>query len=396
MFTLLFSSCGGKNQNEPEEPDNVEAKHFTLIYAVNRSSLRSDFRADSLEMMQALDRIADPSGRFLVYFTDIAADRCGLHEAVKRNGKYALSANPVHEYPRDVTSTNPSRIAEVIRDALTRYPDLPANLFFWGHGTSWTPEFSDNIVRPSKSSRPEDPSQAEAPVHKAYGGEYAGELGDRNNLAWTDIVELAAASPSGRFDTIWFDCCYMSSIEILYEFREKCRWFVGYPTEVWQYGLPYDQILPMMYRVDPRREDAARLFFDYYNNSGEPVTVAVSDMSKIESVAEAGARIFALGKETPSVMPAVNYSRDTSNPYYDFLGYCTALAAEQGRSDLAAALDDALSAMVTYYDRSPVDFRNRPWDTEKVRCISIGDYNPASSDRKHIYYRTTAWYRRTR
>ncbi len=54
MFTLLFSSCGGKNQNEPEEPDNVEAKHFTLIYAVNRSSLRSDFRADSLEMMQAL------------------------------------------------------------------------------------------------------------------------------------------------------------------------------------------------------------------------------------------------------------------------------------------------------------------------------------------------------
>ena len=52
--------------------------------------------------------------------------------------------------------------------------------------------------------------------------------------------------------------------------------------------------------------------------------------------------------------------------------------------------------MVTYYDRSPVDFRNRPWDTEKVRCISIGDYNPASSDRKHSYYRTTAWYRRTR
>lgn len=219
MFTLLFSSCGGKNQNEPEEPDNVEAKHFTLIYAVNRSSLRSDFRADSLEMMQALDRIADPSGRFLVYFTDIAADRCGLHEAVKRNGKYALSTKPLNEYPRNITSTNPSRIAEVINDALALYPDLTANLFFWGHGTSWTPEFSDNIVRPSKSSRPEDPSQAEAPVHKAYGGEYAGELGDRNNLAWTDIVELAAAIPSGRFDTIWFDCCYMSSIEILYEFE---------------------------------------------------------------------------------------------------------------------------------------------------------------------------------
>ena len=95
---------------------------------------------------------------------------------------------------------------------------------------------------------------------------------------------------------------------------------MGYPTEVWQYGHPYDQILPRMYRVDPRREDAARLFFDYYNNSGEPVTVAVSDMSRIESVAEAGARIFALGKETRCVLPAVNYSRDTSNPYYDFLG----------------------------------------------------------------------------
>ncbi len=191
-------------------------------------------------------------------------------------------------------------------------------------------------------------------------------------------MELAAAIPSGRFDTIWFDCCYMSSIEILYEFREKCRWFVGYPTEVWQYGLPYDQILPMMYRVDPRREDAARLFFDYYNNSGEPVTVAVSDMSKIESVAEAGARIFALGKETPSVMPAVNYSVTRRIPTMTSSAIARHWQQNRGRSDLAAALDDALSAMVTYYDRSPVDFRNRPWDTEKVRCISIGDYNPAS------------------
>ena len=100
-------------------------------------------------------------------------------------------------------------------------------------------------------------------------------------------------------------------------------------------------------------------------------------MSKIESVAEAGARIFALGKGDTLRNAGGELPRDTSNPYYDFLGYCTALAAEQGRSDLAAALDDALSAMVTYYDRSPVDFRNRPWDTEKVRCISIGDYNPA-------------------
>lgn len=396
LFPLFLFSCGETEPENSDKPDDTEAEHLTLVYAVNRSSLRNDFSRDSLEMMQALDQIADPSGRLLVYYTDIAGNRCGLHEAVKRNGRYALSMEPLREYPRDITSTHPSRIKQVIEDALSVYPDIPANLFFWGHGTSWTPEFSDNIVKSTKSATAENIAGGKAPIKKAYGGEYAGELGDRKNLAWTDVVELAAAIPSGRFETIWFDCCYMSSIEILYEFRDKCRWFVGYPTEVWQYGLPYDLVLPLMYSVNPRREEAAKVFFDYYCSSGEPVTVAVSDMSRLEYVADVAARIFALGKEVPSVMPEVNYSRDPANPYYDFLGYCSAIAEEQGRPDLARELDDALHAMVSYYDRSPIDFRNRPWDIKKVRCVSIGDFNPASTDRKHTYYRTTAWYRRTR
>ena len=46
----------------------------------------------------------------------------------------------------------------------------------------------------------------------AFGGEYVEEDNVRNTV-YIDLDQLADAIPDGKFDMIWFDCCYMSCIE---------------------------------------------------------------------------------------------------------------------------------------------------------------------------------------
>lgn len=120
-----------------------------------------------------------------------------------------------------------------------------------------------------------------------YGGE--------SNRDYINVDELADAIPDSRFETIWFDCCYMAGIEVIYQFRNKCRTFVGYPTEVWLEGMPYDMTLPFLMKTVPDITGAARTFFDYYNEVRDPVTVTVVDMSKLEPVADAAKAVYASG-----------------------------------------------------------------------------------------------------
>lgn len=382
---MLFS-CD-KNENDimieqNSRPDQVvddkEVRHAVIIYAVNNSSLASDFTSDSYEILAAAKNIDFRYNQILLYKT-ISDASTGLYKVIiNKNDKAEFQL--IKEYDRDITSTAPERIKEVIDFALTLYPESTYDLIFWGHGMSWHPYFTDH--------------QVDVPMNYAYGGEYTGGYNDKGakETDWTEIDELAHCVPDHIFDTIWFDCCYMSGIEVIYEFKDKCKTFVGYPSEVWSDGLAYDLVLPYLLSDSHDVLGAAETFYNYYNINSDPVTIAVINMMQLEDVADAVKEIVKSGSLRPSETELVNYSRSASSPFYDFNQFFN-MTASLNDPYLTSMLDSSLEKMVIYHAESKRDFNYHLWDTENISGISTHYYKGGNSANED-YYRSLKWFRR--
>lgn len=369
---FLTFSC---KKDEPEsEVDNTDdIRRVMLVYAVNKSNLSYDFDNDCKEMLAAMENVDLNKFALLLFRTDSETD-CGLYRVTRPKGE-KIEFTLLKNYPRDMPSTNPDRIEEVITDALARYKNATYDLILWGHGMSWKPFFTDHtIVTP--------------PLVYGFGGEYNPSS---SNTDWTEIDELAHAIPDHRFETIWFDCCYMTGIEVIYQLREKCTTFVGYPTEVYSDGMPYDRVLPYLIREAPDVTGAARAFYESFNDKNYPVTVAVVDMQQLEPLASACREIIASGDERPYARDLINYSRTTSSPFYDFREFFSRTADLNNRAELADALEDAVERAVVYSAASDKDFNLREWDPERISGLSTHYYKGGQSNEEE-YYRSLDWF----
>ena len=319
--------------------------------------------------------------RLLVYLTE-SASKTGLYELqqVGRKNK-VLTWRKVKEYDRRQTSTAPAVMKRVISDALAVYPDAEHSLIFWGHGTAWTPGFSDHETR---SDVP-----ADVPAQHSYGGEYGD---DPRNPEWAEITDIADAIPDGAFRTIWFDCCYMSSIEVAYQLRNKTKMYVAYPTEVWDEGLNYNDVLPYIMRKNQDLTRAAAEFYSYYNDKSDAVTVSVMDMSRIEALAAATRALMQkYPDEIGKVTGVSNYRRGGTYGYYDMMQ----LLKLKDQGELWQGVQDSMNRFVVYHAESSRDFNNRQWVQTPlcgVSMHSLGEYGQKEADHEP-FYRTLDWYK---
>lgn len=375
LLTVLLAGCK-HSKSEPEpEPQPVNPDGVTIVYAINKSSLSGNFMQDTAEMKAAMVSVDMSRQRLLVYLTE-SASKTALYELQQIGKKKVLTWRKVKEYDRKQTSTTPAVMKQVISDALSVYPDAEHTLVFWGHGSAWTPGFSDHETR------------ADAPAQYSYGGEY----GKNNEWQWTEITDIANAIPDGAFRTIWFDCCYMSSIEVAYQLRNKTKMYVAYPTEVWDEGLNYNDVLPHIMRKNQDLTGAAAKFYSYYNDKNDAVTVSVMDMSKIEAVAEA---TRALMQQNPDEIGKVtgvsNYRRGGTYGYYDMMQ----LLKLKDQGDLWQSVQDSMNRFVIYHAESSKDFNNRQWVQTPlcgVSMHSLGEYGQKEADHEP-FYRTLDWYK---
>lgn len=375
MSVILVSAAScNDDKDEPDQTDDpVEATRATLIYAVNNSSLATDFRKDSVEMDLGIE--ASEAGAVLMVYKTESKSSAGLYE-VRKQGEKAVWRR-IKGYDREVTSTSPERLRTVIDDFLERYPDAPHTLMFWGHGSAWEPGSEDHD--PGYRGVAPEPG----PEMYGYGGEYG-----RGGLKWMDVQNLADAIPEGKFDLIWFDCCYMGSVEMAYELRDKCTTYVAYPTEIWDRGANYDEILPLICRKKPDVTGAAEALFDYYDKSDLAVSVTVMQMEGIEAVADAVENLIAGNGDMRISAGVSNYGRGYS--FYDMLQLVEKNTATKDMS----ALRSAFSKFVVYSRTSSCDFNGSAWIAEPLCGLSMYNLNTAVSSETNRYYLTLDWSKR--
>lgn len=329
-----------------------------------------------------MDSIDMSRQKLLLYLTTTDSTTCLIElQQSQIKKKKVLTWRKVKEYDRQQTSTAPAVMKRVISDALSVYPDAGHSLIFWGHGTAWTPGFSDHETRNG------DP--ANIPAQHSYGGEYGD---DPRNPEWAEITDIADAIPDGAFKTIWFDCCYMSSIEVAYQLRNKTKMYVAYPTEVWDEGLNYNDVLPYIMRKNQDLTGAAAKFYSYYNDKNDAVTVSVMDMSRIEAVAEATRALMQqYPDEIGKVTGVSNYRRGGTYGYYDMMQ----LLKLKDQGELWQGVQDSMNRFVVYHAESSKDFNNRQWVQTPlcgVSMHSLGEYGQKEADHEP-FYRTLDWYK---
>ena len=133
---MALTSC-----NHNEEPETADVESLTIVYAINNSSLSSDFKSDCKEMLDAMKDIDAERNKLMVFRMDNNTS-CALYEPEFKNGVWDW--RQIQKYDRQTTSTDPAVLERVVWDACSRYPDVHRTLMFWGHGSAWTPEFTDH------------------------------------------------------------------------------------------------------------------------------------------------------------------------------------------------------------------------------------------------------------
>lgn len=382
---LLFSSCGDTPEN-PDSGSRDKFKRVILLYAVASNNLSSHFGSDKLEIQSAVGSLDLKDCSMLIYEQLPGKDPQLLELKEAPDG--TLSFESLQTFSRNLFSTDPRRVEEVIGTVRKLRPSDNYGLILWSHGTGWT--YSET-VHPVSGARAGDSEDISGIVSYSFGMDKNGEDTD-----YINIDELAAAIPSGMFDFVWFDACYMSGIETIYEFRDKCSLFVGYSTEVWGEGMPYHRTLPYLLQEKPNLVAAAELFADYYDSSGRAFTIAVVETSLIEDLARDASEVYYEATAAPASSLHL-YSRNPCGPFYDIMEFTSGFEPSAGADKAIMEHDkclgrflDTLDKMVVYSRCSGFDFRG--YEIEKSKFSGINcHYFPTVADINDSYYRTLGW-----
>lgn len=343
VLIIGLSACTSADEPDPQPDDKSEAKTSILIYAVASNNLSAYLYEDIQEMREGAEKLDLDKSEIYIYYlskTELPAlyklsDRSDRSKSDANAGDGLPVFDKVKEYDRSQYSTDPKRIRAVIEDYLELSSAAPSNrgIIFWSHSTAWEPAFSDHTVHEKRRS---------------FGQDQYGTQSDQ-----CDITELADVIPEDCFDFIWFDCCYMGNIEVAYQLRNKAKYMVGYPTEVWGTGMPYQNTLQYIAGTDPDLIKASDVFADYYVKQSLPVTIGVYSLTDIEPMVQiAASRIDA---DIPPRFLLTNYGR-RGYQFYDFGEYYKSKGLPMDVKPTGrVAYDEAMKAFDDAVMRSALD-----------------------------------------
>lgn len=359
---FMLTSCD--KSDEPLLPHRT-----ILVYMAANNSLGRDGydRKDIDEMLQAVKAGAlGKTDRLLVFRAAVSLNKSLVE--IKRDG----TIDTLRIYDKTANSVDSDFMLGVFQDAKSIAPNSEYGLIMWSHAMGWT-ENGTTDLGPSLSP-------------KTWG-----EDGNRS-MNITTLGRVLKASP---WDWIYFDCCFMGSVEVLYEIRNSVSHVVASATEVPLDGMPYDKNLHLLFAQEADLEGAAQNTFEYYDalsGQARTATIAVYDMSQIERLARATVPIYREAKiYSPSDFYNLPLDVRTTHLFYDFGVYMRGISISNELSPgLYENWLDAWQSAVPYYRATPY-----LWDTVDLsQFTGISTFIPRSAAMlTYCNYNTTSWYK---
>lgn len=375
-IALLALSCSDDPNNKPV-PSVPTSDRTVLVYMEANNNLGSSgFDADDIEEMKiAADNGDIPAGgRLLVYHHAYAEDPVLLEIKNKSVDTLAI-------YDTSTYSIHSERMTKVLDDVVKLGNAREYGIVFWSHGSGW---LQDGIS---------DPIDELATYSYGY---------DRSrSMNITTLARVLETIPN--LDFIYFDCCYMASVETIYELRHCANTIVASATELVNTGMPYqDNVACLFSKGKADLENAARNTFRYYDSKtglGRTCTMSVVQTSGLEALAHATSEIY---KHSSTGIPSGYIPQRFSNIsinncyYFDFKDYVKALSFNgdnerfDGASDLFCNFEKIFDNVVTYSAATPFLWNSVALD----RHNGLSSYILKSDDAISVKnYNTLSWYR---
>lgn len=273
----LFAACG-QEENIPDpkqpEPKPEMGSRTVVAYIAADNSLSSFSTKDLNEMLEGIKDVDTRTNNMLVYI-----DRGNVEPLlirICRNMENTIIKDTVQTYDIHRNSVGIEEMTEVLSSVVEQFPAEGYGLILWSHGDGWIPSSSVDTRWIGQDTD-------------------SGMKDKRMNIA--DLHTVLKKLP--RLDYLFFDACYMQSIEVVYELRDCADYFIGSPTEIPGPGAPYQDVVPQLFAKNNAAVSIAGSYFDFYNNlynGGEGmsndiwtggVSLAVLESSKLEALAAA-------------------------------------------------------------------------------------------------------------
>jgi hypothetical protein len=320
-YILLLCSCilAGCEISEDLPDDAVPASpsRTVLVYL----GTDNNFRAEAAEKIEILRKNWNNAndGNLIVY-----ADTGGksvlvhiYHSALRGN-----VADTIESYPAE-NSASPATLARVLNTVREYRPAASYGLVVLSHATGWLPaEMSDPA--PHLKSVILDKTTNEANIYM-------------------ELADFAAAIPY-KLDFILFDACFMGSVEVCYELKDKADYIVASPAEVLSPGFVYSSMMEHLFQLHADLTAVARDFYEYFNNQSglyRSATISVVKTAGLENLATVFKSIQSQSPPVGDLGGLQCYGYGAQKIYFD-PGDCIQKFAPEKYNEFQSALADCV------------------------------------------------------
>lgn len=365
---LALTALASCSSNDEPDPQPATTPTTVLVYMVADNTLGAEyFCSDGQNLSQMRTAVANGAlkegGRILVYH-DGSDSEPSLIE-ITPSGDKEIAA-----YSNDESSLTIERMRQVITDVRAAAPAEQYGLVLWSHGTGW-------IETSTSRSAIEATGQS---------------FGQDKHPAVTEmkISSLAEALSPFEHRYIYFDCCFMATVEVCYELRECTPTIIAYATEIPVEGMPYSTNVENLASADFNPVKTASTTMEYYESdkaSNNSCAIAVIETKGLDELAAATREIMSTGVVAESTYRPVPFFR-SSGPKsytYDMADYITNLQVSRSMIDRWNA---AYSAVVAYAASTP-----QCYGLDMSKYSGLGCYIARTPEDASRYgYRNQAWW----
>ena len=274
----------------------------------------------------------------------------------------------------EMDSADPEVLKKILNEMQDLYPSDSYGLILGSHASGWIP--SGGFGRSNRML------YAEPVLTRSFGTDYTGPR-------QMDTRDMAKAIPVNKenLEFILFDACLMSSIEVLYDLRDKAKYVIASPAELPAPGFPYNRVMPYFWGKGTNLEkDLVKVcdeFWDYYNTynaTNRFGTIALIKMDEMEHLFDLTREVLQGQKENVATIkqnavycyPMVEYTKhDRFFDLGEYMKYMT-----EDREGLYKEYRDFLDNEVVIYKKATNPFYYTEIPEEKFSGIAT--YIPLS------------------
>lgn len=384
LLSVVLVSCDDYNDNPA--PQNTTKDHTVIVYMMANNDLYSYANDNMNKMESTWSNTFDGN---CVVLRDIRGNKGKLDLIEVQNDNTVEVISPIVKTYTDMSPLDPKDMKALLLDIIDFYPSQRYSLILWSHATGWLPT---NITIKSSS--------------RAMNERIMRGFGNSNGVEMS-LLQLAEGIPDHKFQNIISDACYMGTIEVAYELRNKADYLIGSPTEVWVEGIPYHTIIPLLMHNDTPATLIAANYVEYYKNKTEveeqSASIGVVQTNQLEKLMTLTKTALATVSSTSILNENADeiqhFDRYANHIFYDFKQTMQQLVNEDNKSDFET-LFQQLEQTVTYKNNTEWFYRD-PYDDYFYNGFMITNNSGLSCfipNKKHnskiiAEYKTLSWYK---